>query len=104
MLPNLAHFLKNRLYIGETGHKDKWFPGEHASHHRPQDLQSGAAIARPRAQRMIPPYPRFKIYIRKQLTRPFVCSAHPESAMFTNITEYRIMLGIEREDGFSAAC
>jgi site-specific DNA recombinase len=26
----LAHFLKNRLYIGETGHKDKWFPGEHA--------------------------------------------------------------------------
>src|SRR6202011_315105 len=24
----LAHFLKNRLYIGETGHKDKWFPGE----------------------------------------------------------------------------
>jgi hypothetical protein len=27
----LAHFLKNRLYIGETGHKDKWFPGEHAA-------------------------------------------------------------------------
>jgi site-specific DNA recombinase len=26
----LAHFLKNRLYVGETGHKDKWFPGEHA--------------------------------------------------------------------------
>src|SRR3984957_17444193 len=26
----LAHFLKNRLYIGETGHKDKWYPGEHA--------------------------------------------------------------------------
>jgi site-specific DNA recombinase len=26
----LAYFLKNRLYIGETGHKDKWFPGEHA--------------------------------------------------------------------------
>jgi site-specific DNA recombinase len=26
----LAHFLKNRLYIGETGHKDKWFRGEHA--------------------------------------------------------------------------
>jgi site-specific DNA recombinase len=25
----LAHFLKNRVYIGETGHKDKWFPGEH---------------------------------------------------------------------------
>src|SRR6202163_65286 len=25
----LAYFLKNRLYIGETGHKDKWFPGEH---------------------------------------------------------------------------
>ncbi len=24
----LAHFLKNRLYVGETGHKDKWFPGE----------------------------------------------------------------------------
>src|SRR6202035_2368909 len=24
-------FLKNRLYIGETGHKDKWFPGEHAA-------------------------------------------------------------------------
>jgi site-specific DNA recombinase len=27
----LAHFLKNRLYIGETGHKDRWFPGEHAA-------------------------------------------------------------------------
>jgi len=27
----LAHFLKNRLYIGETGHKDKWFPGEHTA-------------------------------------------------------------------------
>jgi site-specific DNA recombinase len=27
----LAHFLRNRLYIGETGHKDKWFPGEHAA-------------------------------------------------------------------------
>jgi DNA invertase Pin-like site-specific DNA recombinase len=27
----LAHFLKNRLYIGETGHKDKWFSGEHAA-------------------------------------------------------------------------
>jgi site-specific DNA recombinase len=27
----LAHFLKNRLYIGETGHKDEWFPGEHAA-------------------------------------------------------------------------
>jgi site-specific DNA recombinase len=27
----LAHFLKNRLYVGETGHKDKWFPGEHAA-------------------------------------------------------------------------
>jgi recombinase len=27
----LAYLLKNRLYIGETGHKDKWFPGEHAA-------------------------------------------------------------------------
>ena len=27
----LAYFLKNRVYIGETGHKDKWFPGEHAA-------------------------------------------------------------------------
>jgi site-specific DNA recombinase len=26
----LAYFLKNRVYIGETGHKEKWFPGEHA--------------------------------------------------------------------------
>ena len=25
----LAYFLKNRVYLGETGHKDKWFPGEH---------------------------------------------------------------------------
>jgi site-specific DNA recombinase len=25
----LAHFLKNRIYIGETRYKDKWFPGEH---------------------------------------------------------------------------
>jgi DNA invertase Pin-like site-specific DNA recombinase len=25
----LAHFLKNRIYIGETGHGDKWYPGEH---------------------------------------------------------------------------
>jgi DNA invertase Pin-like site-specific DNA recombinase len=27
----LANFLKNRIYIGETGHKEKWFPGEHAA-------------------------------------------------------------------------
>ena len=27
----LAHLLKNRLYVGETGHKDKWFAGEHAA-------------------------------------------------------------------------
>jgi len=27
----LAHFLKNRLYVGETGHKGNWFPGEHAA-------------------------------------------------------------------------
>jgi DNA invertase Pin-like site-specific DNA recombinase len=27
----LAYFLKNRVYIGETGHKDKWFPGEHTA-------------------------------------------------------------------------
>jgi site-specific DNA recombinase len=27
----LAHFLKNRLYIGETGHNGKWFAGEHAA-------------------------------------------------------------------------
>src|SRR5216684_3497790 len=27
----LAHFLKNRVYLGETGHKDKWFSGEHAA-------------------------------------------------------------------------
>jgi hypothetical protein len=27
----LAHFLKNRVYVGETGHKDKWFHGEHSA-------------------------------------------------------------------------
>jgi DNA invertase Pin-like site-specific DNA recombinase len=26
----LAHFLKNRIYIGETHHAGKWFKGEHA--------------------------------------------------------------------------
>ncbi|HAO42580.1 MAG TPA: recombinase family protein [Afipia sp.] len=25
----LAHVLKNRIYIGETGHGGKWYPGEH---------------------------------------------------------------------------
>ena len=25
----LAHVLKNRIYIGEIGYKEKWFPGEH---------------------------------------------------------------------------
>ncbi|BAT59402.1 DNA-invertase hin [Variibacter gotjawalensis] len=25
----LNHMLKNRLYVGEVGHKGKWFPGEH---------------------------------------------------------------------------
>jgi DNA invertase Pin-like site-specific DNA recombinase len=25
----LAHFLKNRIYIGEIGHEGKWFEGEH---------------------------------------------------------------------------
>jgi len=25
----LAYFLKNRIYLGETGHGDKWFEGEH---------------------------------------------------------------------------
>src|SRR4030081_2368055 len=27
----LAHLLKKPLYVGETGHKDKWFPGEQAA-------------------------------------------------------------------------
>jgi site-specific DNA recombinase len=27
----LAYFLKNRLYLGETGYKDKWFPGDHVA-------------------------------------------------------------------------
>ena len=27
----LTHILKNRVYLGETGHKGKWFKGEHAS-------------------------------------------------------------------------
>src|SRR3982074_1381082 len=27
----LAHFLKNRGYVCETGPKEKWFPGEHAA-------------------------------------------------------------------------
>jgi DNA invertase Pin-like site-specific DNA recombinase len=27
----LAHFLKNRLYTGDIGHRDKWFPGEQAA-------------------------------------------------------------------------
>lgn len=26
----LAHFLKNRIYVGETGHGGKWYPGEHS--------------------------------------------------------------------------
>jgi DNA invertase Pin-like site-specific DNA recombinase len=26
----LAHVLKNRVYIGEIGHRDKWFKGEHS--------------------------------------------------------------------------
>lgn len=26
---SLAHLLKNRIYLGETGHNGKWFPGEH---------------------------------------------------------------------------
>ena len=27
----LAHFLKNRIYVGETHHAGKWFKGEHAA-------------------------------------------------------------------------
>jgi site-specific DNA recombinase len=27
----LAHFLKNRIYLGEIGHGGKWFEGEHAA-------------------------------------------------------------------------
>src|ERR1700726_2145871 len=27
----LAYFLKNRIYVGETAYKEKWFPGEHAA-------------------------------------------------------------------------
>lgn len=26
---SLAYLLKNRVYVGETGHKGSWFPGEH---------------------------------------------------------------------------
>jgi site-specific DNA recombinase len=25
----LAHLLRNRIYVGEIGHKESWFPGEH---------------------------------------------------------------------------
>jgi len=27
----LAYLLKNRTYLGETGHKEHWYPGEHAA-------------------------------------------------------------------------
>jgi site-specific DNA recombinase len=41
----LAHFLKNRLYVGETGHKEKWFPGGHAAFINKKDFRSSPATA-----------------------------------------------------------
>jgi DNA invertase Pin-like site-specific DNA recombinase len=48
----LAYVLKNRLYIGETGHKEKWFDGEHQpiidskTFARAQELLSSNAVDR----------------------------------------------------------
>jgi DNA invertase Pin-like site-specific DNA recombinase len=53
----LAHFLKNRLYIGETGHKDKWFPGEHATG-RPSIRSSSFSHLNPPAERPVVPQAR----------------------------------------------
>jgi site-specific DNA recombinase len=33
---SLAHLLKNRIYLGETGHNGKWFPGEHQAILKPE--------------------------------------------------------------------
>jgi DNA invertase Pin-like site-specific DNA recombinase len=34
----LAHVLKNRIYIGEIGHRGKWFKRRAQGDHRPRDI------------------------------------------------------------------
>ena len=36
---SLAHLLKNRIYLGETGHNGKWFPGEHHPILKPETFE-----------------------------------------------------------------
>jgi DNA invertase Pin-like site-specific DNA recombinase len=40
----LAYLLKNRLYLGETGHGGKWFAGEHEPIIAPQTFQAVQAL------------------------------------------------------------
>ena len=48
----LSYLLKNRTYLGETGHKDRWYPGEHEAiidqilFNSVQDLLKSNAITR----------------------------------------------------------
>jgi DNA invertase Pin-like site-specific DNA recombinase len=48
----VLHFLKNRIYLGETGHDGKWFAGEHApiidrdTFDRVQEIMKGNAVKR----------------------------------------------------------
>ena len=48
----VLHFLKNRIYLGETGHDGKWFAGEHdpiidrETFDRVQEIMKGNAVKR----------------------------------------------------------
>jgi site-specific DNA recombinase len=94
---SLAHFLKNRVYIGETGHAGKWYSGEHepildhTTFDRVQDLlksnsvrrqsrrtESGALLAGKlfddKGNRMSPSYSvkngvRYRFYVSSALLR-----------------------------------
>ncbi|MBI3699660.1 MAG: recombinase family protein [Afipia sp.] len=93
----LAYLLKNRIYIGEMGHKDKWFPGEHepivdrklfdqvqkkladnAVHRSARRSESGALLMGKlfddRGNKMSPSFStkksvRYRFYISRALTR-----------------------------------
>lgn len=93
----LAYLLKNRIYIGEMGHKDKWFPGEHepivdrklfdrvqkqladnAIHREVRRSESGALLMGKlfddRGNKMSPSFStkkgvRYRFYVSRALTR-----------------------------------
>jgi site-specific DNA recombinase len=127
----LAYFLKNRLYLGETGYKDKWFPGDHAAivdrktFDRVQQLLASNPAGRKatrsssealllgklyddRGNRMSPSFSakngvRYRFYVSSAILRGRKAEAGSVSRVAAAAIESAVLAAVEQHKGPSAA-